>query len=413
MTTINPAEILKYMSGAESTTGTGVSTSTTGAVGTFINSAWVFASEESTPEQKVQAVQAVQAATDTITGLLKLLGNKADATAQAECDKKEKEVKSTQEKIESSLQKTYSAVQEKIDAVKALAEQVQKNIEQVEEANKEKEEYQKELETNLEKLDDAQKILNNPESTKEEKQQALKLITDVRTVIEGIAGKVSELAKNNEKRVAVIEEISSNQEELSTEQVSLMDEAQVVLENGQQEVAQQTTSNAATVTTATANEATRDAAKTAASTVRTGSKAAAISVVGAVASTAGEVTAMKLDKVSDDYSKAASTRFRSFTNVEQELANTMGLISENYSQYANFSNAIGSISTNFESLSVNFYSVNDALGSWLNNATTIETQAEEIARVEETVAEQIENENPENESQKVEINTEELKKVVA
>ena len=408
MTTISSAENLKYMSGAESTTGTGVSTSTTGAVGTIINSAWTVASKEATREDKIKA------GTESVLELLKLFRNNEARKAESEINQNLKKVEETQEKIESSLQKTYSAVQEKIDAVKALAEQVQKNIEQVEEANKEKEEYQKELEANLEKLDEAQTIINNPESTKEENLRALAMITKSRENIQGLAGKISELAKNNEELVAETEEISSNQEELSAAQVDLMDEAQGVLDVGEQEVQQQTAANTATATTAAGNEVISAAADAAAGGLEAASKAStAIPVVGAFTATAGEATAMKLENVSDDYLKAASTRFTGFANVGQELANTMGLITENYFQYANFSNAIGSISTNFESLSANFYSVNDALGSWLNNATTIETQAEEIARVEETVAEQIENENPENESQKVEINTEELKKIVA
>ena len=395
MTTINPAEILKYMSGAESTTGTGVSTSTTGAVGTFINSAWVLASEEATTEQKVEA------GTNVVTELLKFFTSNAESKASAEAKEAERKVEDTQKGIESTLEKTYSAVQDKIDSIKELAEKIQENIEKTEASNEEKEEFQNELESHLEKLDEAQTIINNPESTKEEKQKAL-------------SAKITELANTNAEMVEEIETLGSTHEDLASEQVSLMDEAQEVLQNGVKETEQITAENAKTAVTATGNEVKSAEAKVAAQTVRTAAQAsAAIPVAGAFTSTAGEVTAQKLDKVSLDQGNAASIRFASFANVGQELASTMSLISNNFSQYETFSNAIGSVNSDFKLYSSTFYSVSEPLGSWLNNATTIETQAEEIARVEETVAEQIENENPENESQKVEINTEELKKIVA
>ena len=260
-------------------------------------------------------------------------------------------------------------------------------------------------------MDEAQTIINNPESTKEEKQKALAMITDSRVAIEALSSKIAELAKSNEELVEETESIGSEQEGLADEQSSLMEEAQDVLETGVKEVEQQTVANTATATTAAGNEAKSIEAEVAAQTVRAGAQVSKfVPVASVITSTAGEVTAQKLDRVSSDQAGAASVRFQSFANVGQELASTMNIITNNFSQYETFSNAIGGLTNNFESLSANFYSVNEALGSWLDNASSVETQADAIAQVEETVAEQIENEDS---TANVEINTEELKKVVA
>ena len=79
MTTINPADYLKYLSGSESSTG--FSTTGSGSVNTFINSAWVFASEESTVEQKANA------GVNVVTELLKLLTSKAESKAKDATEK--------------------------------------------------------------------------------------------------------------------------------------------------------------------------------------------------------------------------------------------------------------------------------------------------------------------------------------
>ncbi len=364
----------------------------------------VFIDANSTAEQKAQAVSS------TIQGLLALFGNNESEAARRETQANEEAANNLEKSVQTTTENVNTKVNEQIERIQEIAAKIQESLDKIEDGSEEKEEHQKKLQEYLDTIDGCKAILENPNSTSAERTAAIEKLKAASAGIAELASAIENLQHSSEEEQA-------NVEDLGEEQTNIDAEIETIVQQGNSEIAAaestakaEQAKNAVTAAQGVKDETVSTAAKTAAATTRATSKASSwIPFVGTAASTAGEVIAQKLDSVASDYGTAAGQyRIPGAAATTAKISASELTMQASLTAFANIASfAIGE-SNDARAFSQAFYSLLEPIGSWLNQADDINTQAETLNTAVDTASQQVEEQKTEeaNDGASEEDNTE-------
>lgn len=397
------ADFLKFIPNED-----GGSNGTNNAGVQFAQRTWaaggVFIDANSTGEQKAQAVNT------TIQSLLALFGNNESEVARRETQANEEAANNLEKSIQTTTENVNSKVNEQIEKIQEIAAKIQESLDKIEDSNEEKEENQKKLQEYLNTIDGCKTILENPNSTSAERTAAIEKLKAASAGIAELASSIENLQHNSEEEQQEVEDLGAEQTDIDTGIATVIEQGNSELAAAENTAKAVQAKNAATAAQGVKDETISIAAKTAAATTRATSKASSwIPFAGAAISSAGEIMAQKLDSVSTDYGSAAGQyRIPGAATTSAKISASELTRQASLTSFTNIASyAIGE-SEDTRALSQTFYSFMEPIGSWLNQADDINTQAETLNTAVDTASQQVEEQNAEeaNDGASEEDNTE-------